>query len=365
MKIRRAAAFTLIELLISTGVASALGAILYVVATEGVTSFARNASVNRSYNEARSALDRIAGQVQSAGQTPVLVDANGTALTNASQAQGVRFYRYSTLPTYQIPSGTTADSFLTINFTKYQSAGNAQNWVQPGDLATIPLIGFQGTIVSISNYTKNADGSGSMKLNFTPAVTGSSPTLTNIGDGCVPALPTDSTTKKRIETSFVPTAKDTSKTPNTPAQYYTCLIFRQVAYIAVPNNATDATAGAQLRYYSQAMSTGAGTVTAQAGGGLASLNSTSAFNNSRNYDLVANLYGGSIVVPTGTPAVAAFQPFQLVTNNGVTTLATTICEESVDSSNRVSTSANNLGINNDFCMMRSTATSRCPSNLVR
>ena len=95
MKFRRAA-FTLIELLITTSVASVLGGIIYVVASEGVVSFARNASINRAYTDARITIDRLATAIDSAGQTPTLVDATGTALVGATQAQGIRFYRYGT-----------------------------------------------------------------------------------------------------------------------------------------------------------------------------------------------------------------------------------------------------------------------------
>ena len=94
---------------------------------------------------------------------------------------------------------------------------------------------------------------------------------------------------------------------------------------------------------------------------MASLNTAAAFNNPKNYTVVANLYGGNIVVPTGTPAVNALLPFQLV--NG-STLGITICEEGPDYTNRATAGSNIVSYANTVSLLRSTVGSRCPSNLV-
>ena len=145
--------------------------------------------------------------------------------------------------------------------------------VAPGDLVTIPLIGFQGTVTSIGGYTTNGDGSGSITVGFSP--------LTSLLGGCLPVTTT--------QTNFVLQHKTTiagSPPQVVPAAYYSCLVFRQVAYIAVPNASG---VGSQLRYYPQAMSTGVGantTPTTWACGGVASLNTAAAFNNPKK------LHGG-------------------------------------------------------------------------
>ena len=361
MKLRRADAFTLIELLITTSVGTILGGIIYLVASEGVVSFARNTSINRAYTEARTTINRIASNIESAGQSPILVDATGTAQYTAAQAQGVRFYRYNALPSYQIPSGTTASSSLTFNFTQYQAGGTPAGLVGIGDLVTIPLIGFQDTVTSIGGITTNGDGSGSITVNFAAP-------MDTLGK-CSPALPTSGSPAKTVDTNFALVHKNTATTPVTPALYYSCMVFRQVAYIAVPTlDANSNVIGAQLRYYPQAMSTGVGANSAPttwACGGLTAFNNAAAFNNPANYKVISNLFTGTVVVPTGTPAVNAQQPFQLVKSSTVTTLGITICEQGPDYSNRATASFNTVSYANSVSLMRCTASSRCPNNLVR
>lgn len=169
---RRRAAFTLVEALVSTVVASLLGGIVYVVAVEAVTSFARNVSINRSYTEARMTLDRIAQTVGSAGHTPILIDANGATTAN-SPAAGIRFYRANPASSYKVATGSTgpysSNKSVDIQLVTGQTLPAAK------DLAVIPTLGYQGTINSVvangSNYT----------LNFTNTlVTDCSPTPTAV-----------------------------------------------------------------------------------------------------------------------------------------------------------------------------------------
>ena len=125
MKRARTAAFTLIELLMAAGASTILAGIIYTVASEGLFSFARNASINRAFSEARNSIDHITANLQSAGYTPVLLDATGAVATSATAAaQGVRFYRYGGLPAYDIPSGKTSDSTLVVRYSSYQTPGS-------------------------------------------------------------------------------------------------------------------------------------------------------------------------------------------------------------------------------------------------
>ena len=385
MKKARLAAFTLMELLVATAASTILGGVIYTVASEGLVSFAKNASVNRAFSEARSSIDQITGNLQSAGYTPTLLDANGAILTGATSAtgpaQGVRFYRYGGLPTYEIPSGKTSDSTLVIKYSAYQSNGNnSQSPILEGDLVTIPLLGFQGTVATAVNAA-GANGAGQVTLTFYNLPKGTYPTSAaadnTIAAGCSPALPLDSnnTNAQPLVTSLAYPASTTNRATNVTSlsttasppvpTYYTCLVFRQVAYIAVPNAAS--VGGAQLRYYSRAMSNLLNSAGGTAGGGAPGVNNPAMFNNPSNYSVIANLYGGgTVTMASPNPAVDPLKPFQIqitpATTNGSitnaaapsTTLGITICENGPDYSNR------NLGMGNTFSLMRSTTGSRCP-----
>ena len=367
MKSRRQAAFTLIELLMAAGVSTILGGIIYAIASEGLYSFARNASINRAYTDARRTVDRITADVQSAGYYPTLLDATGSPITvntgkpMTDAAAGVRFYRAGSLPTYEIPSGSTNDSTLTVYCSSYQTGGGTTGAILKGDLVTIPLLGFQGTVASVANATAPSGMVGE-KLTFTSAVT-------TIGSVCAPVR----TSANPVSFTYTPAVAAVGSTPAVPAVYYTALVFRQVAYIAVPNTDSKGNVlpGAQLRYYPQAMSSVAG---GTACGGVSDFNGA-AFNTATNYRIMANLYGGVVTQASPNPAVNPLMPFQLlmslttltttvVTGSNTTTttqpsitdetLYLTICEEGPDYNNR------NLGMANTFSVVRSSAASRCP-----
>lgn len=200
MKTSRNAAFTLVETLIATGIFGVLGLVLYALSSEALTSFSRNVSINKSYTDARQALDLIGQQIQAAGHTPILTDANGLATAN-SPAAGLRFYTYETNPQYKI-SGSLSMSSSQIK------ADLTSNPTVPskGNVVYIAGLGFQGAI--------SAD----------PAVSGNTATLTfasNLTSLCK--------TTAGMTTSDVPT---------------TFLLFKPVSYAVV---------NSQLRYYPTAM----------------------------------------------------------------------------------------------------------------
>ena len=250
-------------------------------------------------------------------------------------AAGVRFYYSGSQPGYQIPSGKSTDTSLKVNFTAYQAVGAGISPVNVGDLATIPLIGFQATVQTISGLVTNADGSGQVTLGF-----GSK----TIASGCTTA-----------PTSTLNFAFSTTATPS----YYMCMVYRQAAYIAVPfsstvNGVTTPTGDAQLRYYPQAMSNNATTGTAC--GGLAAFNGT-AFSNPANYRVIATI--STATTNTGTVTFTPLLPFQIT--NG-TVLGITLCAQGPDYNNRASNTGT-INTANTFSQMSSSAASRCPLTL--
>ena len=305
---RRHSAFTLAEMLVTMGVMSVVGGVIYTVATEGLSSFANNASINRTYTDARLALFQVNSAIKSAGHNPILIDATG-AISNpvasavSNSAAGVRFYTMGNLPNYRIPSGSSTLSSLSLTFEAGQAPSTTPP-ILPGDLATIPLLGFQDTVVSTSGYTRSADGSGSITLNFARA----------LWQNCIPALPVNSS-NQTVPVSFVPT------TDTDGPVYYTCLVFRQVAFIAVPNTTGG---GASLRYYPQAMSTGTGS----ACGNLSAFNNSTAFNNTANFSVVT-----TIPSTVTDAALTPLKPFTVFTASPPT-LSTSICATSPDYTNR-------------------------------
>ena len=212
MKLRRRAAFTLIELLIAASISSVVGLVIYGVASEGLVDFARNTSINRSYSNARQAIDRISIAMQSAGHTPLLVDATG-ADTTTTPGAGIRFWRYSSTPLYYLTTAPTLTATtLTVSLIKPGTISTALAAPVAGDMITIAALGFQAPISSVSSSGTSAT------LNFTNTVAANTnPTLT---------------------ASSLATANTAAA--NTVGGKMSCLDWTSVAFIAVNN---------QLRYF--------------------------------------------------------------------------------------------------------------------
>lgn len=355
MKIRRRhlAAFTLIELLIATAVGSVVGSVAYLLATDGLISFARNASLNRGYSDARTAIDQITNAVQSAGCAPTLLDANGVPLTvplgTSPSAEGVRFYRLGSTPTYYIPSGSTKDSSLTINYSAAQAVGlRGGSPINVGDLVTIPLLGFQGTVASVANTT-GANG-GSLSLSFYNLPT--TPTTTNpppLGNGCNPAF-----TSANARTFTYNSANASTTLPT----YYTCLVYQQVEFIAVPNAATGT--GAQLRYYPYAYSNKTPANGGTACGALAKYNDPVAFANPNNYSVVTNLAATITDAALSTPYKPFSRPFKNADGSAAPTLKIVLPAEGPDYNNRGVALVNTISAATTYSFMQSSMGPRNP-----
>ena len=208
-------AFTLVEILVATAVFSMVGLITYGVASEGLYAFSRNISINRSYSDARRALDRIGGYLQTAGYTPQLLDATGAA-TTVSPAAGIRFWRFSDTPIYNITTPALNASTLVLDL---HSPSNNSVLIPPpavGDLITVPALSFQATAVSVTSTS-------------TSAIVGFTGTVASLGKiTSVPPTATITTTNGSVVTTSQVTIQ------------YTCTDWHPVAFIAV---------GTQLRYY--------------------------------------------------------------------------------------------------------------------
>jgi prepilin-type N-terminal cleavage/methylation domain-containing protein len=250
---RRDQGFSLVEISITSAIVGILGTIIYPLMSEALTGYVRNYSENKAYTDARQAVDRIAASLESAGHTPILVDATG-APVNTTPAEGIRYYRYDAYPRYSITGGLLPTQ-TTISLTV--RTGQAVPVV--GNIITIGTIGFQAYVTNV-------------------VLTGSTATLT-----C-----------SNISSTGLPTTIS-ANCPTTPSTatlngVKTALLFTRVAAIV----ATDARKVRQLRFYPQAMSV--------------ATDGAAAFDDPRNYQVLATL--------PSTPATPQQgKPFQIEQNS--------------------------------------------------
>lgn len=299
MKLYRSkAGFTFVEAMISLSLSGLLAGMIYVIATESLTSFARNVSINRSYTDAHQTLDRIAQTVGTAAHTPVLIDANG-ATTASTPAAGIRFYRSLPQTNYKITLGSTgpysANKSLTIQLAAGQTPPAAK------DIAVIPTLGYQGTIASVVT-------------SGTTAVLTFSNTLAT---DCTPAL-----------TSVVDLT--------TPTPYY-IQTYTQVSYVVVANQYGIY----QLRYYPSAKTL--------AGDG------TAVFNNTNSYQVLVNLV--SSAYNSGGTAVNPQLPFSIINSP---TVQVQLYAANPEYNNRTSTGLTFVNASNTYTYMQCSLGARSP-----
>jgi len=91
---RGQAAFTLVEISISTGILLIVSLIAYSVLMSSTTLLAKNISLNQSNFVLRSTLDRVYAAVNQANGLPKLINADGSNAPTNGPAAGIIFDRY-------------------------------------------------------------------------------------------------------------------------------------------------------------------------------------------------------------------------------------------------------------------------------
>src|SRR5262245_51418874 len=89
---KKTAGLTLVELVMYCLLAGAVGLIVYGTLRTSSTLSTKNASLNRSHDELRSALDRLASNLRMARNVPTLLNTSG-AVVSSGPAAGVRYDR--------------------------------------------------------------------------------------------------------------------------------------------------------------------------------------------------------------------------------------------------------------------------------
>jgi hypothetical protein len=84
--------FTLIEMSMACLLSVLLGAVVFYTLRTGTALSAKNASLNRSHDDLRSALDRLANNVRMARNVPTLLNTSGAVVTTGPAA-GIRYDR--------------------------------------------------------------------------------------------------------------------------------------------------------------------------------------------------------------------------------------------------------------------------------
>jgi hypothetical protein len=217
-------AFTLLEVLLASGLVAMLGGLVVYVLQAGSVLYAKNYSINHSHTGARNLLDRLTRDIHMSVELPQLVDSLGAKLslqTQATPASGIRFRKYVAGP-LRIPSPVAASARSLALALK-----SSDPVPQVGDLLAIPSSASNPLPHDLFIRISSVTGAGGLN----PTVSFASP----IGDALSPA-----------KTSGNVALADSA-----------AHVVRELAYIVAQG-----ARGPELRHYPHAMSAGAHGLTA-------------------------------------------------------------------------------------------------------
>lgn len=128
-RLRRAAGFTIVELMVASSVLAVVSVVAFAFMRSGTILTAKSARLNHSHDELRGSFDRLADQLMAANDVATLIGTNG--LPTTGPAPGLKFDKVVGDP-YVLDPPTTPGSFSS-------TATSLIVWRSTNELATAPI----------------------------------------------------------------------------------------------------------------------------------------------------------------------------------------------------------------------------------
>jgi type II secretory pathway pseudopilin PulG len=149
----RLAAFTMVEIMVSTAAFALAGGVIYEVLTNGIILSAKNSAVNLAHQQTRQAADRIIRDIHNAISVPVLMDVNRVALPNSvGPAPGIAFMLQSG-PVLMVTATGTAPDDYSKDSTTIQVTGLGSFVPKVGQRFFIPTHQIEADIIAVNGST--------------------------------------------------------------------------------------------------------------------------------------------------------------------------------------------------------------------
>ena len=155
--------FTLLELLISMGIMTIVGLMIFLVLNSGMVLYAKNTAVNTAHQQARAGVDQMLQNIHSSVSIPQLVDSNLQPITtiidgsgNPVQAPGISFQSFAAGPFPVVADALATDTSITLNCPGYVPGAGAR--------LNIPAFGIELDIASTTVSGSN------LRFNFAQAI---------------------------------------------------------------------------------------------------------------------------------------------------------------------------------------------------
>jgi type II secretory pathway pseudopilin PulG len=166
-------AFTIVEVMISTGLMMIVGGMAYAVLNSGMNLYAKNTAVNAAHQQARSGVDQMLQNIHGSVSIPQLVDTNLTpiAAPAVGPAAGLTFQRFEAGPFPVVQNAVETDNMIVLasgNGAAYTPTTNSR--------LNIPSHNIELNVLSSAN-----NGGGTRRFNLSGPI-GTDVTILASGD---------------------------------------------------------------------------------------------------------------------------------------------------------------------------------------
>lgn len=179
----KAAAFSLIEIMVALAVVGVAGAGVFEVLRTGLILSGKNTAINLSHSESRNGLLRLQQDLSSAVSTPELTDSGGNILSSGTArgpAAGVSFQAYAGGPFCLYPSSASVSS----SATSIQIITGSNFRPLPGETIHIQVLPLVGTLLEdqLSGSAPYSSSTTSSGTTYTPTLVTALGTAVSLDD---------------------------------------------------------------------------------------------------------------------------------------------------------------------------------------
>ena len=96
-------AFTLVEVMVTSGVVAISGGVIFMLLSMGMTLYTQNISIGQTHSAGLVSSEKLLLKVAAATEVPVLVDDAGATQVGNGPAAGVRFFSPASSQAYPVP----------------------------------------------------------------------------------------------------------------------------------------------------------------------------------------------------------------------------------------------------------------------
>src|SRR5712691_7569027 len=113
--------YTLVEIMVTMGVMTIVGAMVFLVLNSGMVLYAKNTAVNSAHQQARAGVDQMLANIHSSVSIPALTDATLTPLPapGTGPSTGISFQKFEAGPFPVVANAAATATSIVLQSVSY------------------------------------------------------------------------------------------------------------------------------------------------------------------------------------------------------------------------------------------------------